>query len=111
MRIPKKLKIAGKVYDVEITDKLYLGAATYSAEIMYADLLIRVHPAAKGKMEADFLHEVVHGIADAMGYRDHDEREIDAMAQMLHQVIQDNPEMFLPDEDEGEADEQGNDQK
>ena len=97
MQIPKKIKIGGKVYEVEITDKLFLGAATMSAEIIYTDLVIRVSPSARGKMEADFIHEVVHGIADAMGHKAHDEREIDALAQMLYQVIQDNPDMFRPD--------------
>ena len=102
MQIPKRIKIGGKVYEVEITDKLWLGAANVSAEIDYTDLVIRVSNAARGKMEADFLHEVVHGIADAMGYRNHNEREIDAMAQMLYQIIQDNPEMFQPDRPEAE---------
>lgn len=68
-----------------------------SAEIVYTDLVIRICPTARGKMEADFIHEVCHGIADAMGHKDHDEREIDALAQMLYQVIQDNPDMFQPD--------------
>ena len=97
MQIPKKIKIGGKVYEVEITDKLFLGAANVSAEIIYTDLVIRICPSARGKMEADFIHEVCHGIADAMGHKNHDEREIDALAQMLYMVIQDNPDMFKPD--------------
>ena len=102
MQIPKRIKIGGKVYEVEITDKLWLGAANVSAEIIYTDLVIRICPMARGKMEADFIHEVCHGIADAMGYKDHNKREIDALAQLLYQVIQDNPEMFQPDRPEAE---------
>ena len=94
MNIPKKLKIGGKVYTVEITDKLFLGNANVSAEIMYNDLVIRVSPQAQGKMEADFLHELIHGILDHLGYRDHDEKRVDELAQALYMVIVDNPDVF-----------------
>lgn len=94
MKIPNKVKIGGKVYDVEITDKLTLGSANYSGEIVYPDLVIRICPAAKGKMEADFLHELLHGIFDHLGYSEHDEKKIDELANALYMVIQDNPEMF-----------------
>ena len=49
MKIPKSLKIGGKVYSVEITDKLTLGSANYSGEILYSDLIIRICPSAKAK--------------------------------------------------------------
>ena len=94
MNIPKKLKIGGKVYTVEITDNLFLGNANVSAEIMYNDLVIRVSPQAQGKMEADFLHELIHGIFDHLGYRDHDEKRVDELAQALYMVIVDNPDVF-----------------
>ena len=94
MNIPKKLKIGGKVYTVEITDKLFLGNANVSAEIMHNDLVIRVSPQAQGKMEADFLHELIHGIFDHLGYRDHDEKRVDELAQALYMVIVDNPDVF-----------------
>lgn len=45
-------------------------------------------------MEADFLHELVHGIFDHLGYTDHDEKKIDELANVLHMVIVDNPEIF-----------------
>lgn len=44
MKIPKTVKIGGKVYGVEITDKFDLGSANVSAEISYVDLAIRVSP-------------------------------------------------------------------
>lgn len=94
MKIPQKVKIGAKVYDVEITDKLDLGSANYSGEINYMDLVIRVCPSAQKKMEADFLHEMVHGIFDCLGYRRHDEKKVDELANVLHMIIQDNPEMF-----------------
>lgn len=79
---------------VEITDKLDMGNVNYSGEICYKDLVIRICPSAKGKMEADFLHEMVHGILDHLGYTDHDEKKVDEFANALHMIIQDNPEIF-----------------
>ena len=75
MKIPKTLKIGGKIYTVEITNKLDLGNVNCSAEIAYNDLVIRVCPAAKAKMEADFVHEMVHGILSHLGYSEHDEKK------------------------------------
>lgn len=68
MKIPEKIKIGGKVYTVEITNKMDLGINNVSAEIIYSDLVIRVSPQAQGKMEADFLHEVTHGILEHLGF-------------------------------------------
>lgn len=99
MKIPKTVKIGGKVYDVEITDKFNLGNVNVSAEILYNDLVIRVSPQqAPGKMEADFIHELIHGIYDFLGYRNHDEKRIDELAQALYMVIMDNPDIFEDDE-------------
>lgn len=96
MKIPEKIKIGGKVYTVEITNKMNLGINNVSAEIVYDDLVIRVSQQNQSKMEADFLHELVHGILYHLGYRDHDEKNVDELAHCLYMVIQDNPEMFAP---------------
>lgn len=82
MTIPEKLKIGAKVYDVEITNKL--------------DLVIRICPNAQAKMEADFLHEMIHGMLDHLGYTEHDEKKVDELANVLHMVILDNPAVFAP---------------
>lgn len=94
MKIPNKIKIGGKVYGVEITDRLNLGSVNYSGEISYTELAIRICPNAQAKMEADFLHEMFHGIMDFLGYNEHDEKKIDELANALYMVIQDNPEIF-----------------
>lgn len=96
MTIPEKLKIGAKVYDVEITNKLDLGNVNYSGEISYTDLVIRICPNAQAKMEADFLHEMVHGMLDHLGYTEHDEKKVDELANVLHMVILDNPTVFTP---------------
>lgn len=94
MKIPKSVKVGGKTYQVEITDRLTLGRASYSGEIDYQDLVIRICPQAQQKMEADFLHELCHAIYDHLGYSEHDEKKIDELAQSLYMVVQDNPEIF-----------------
>lgn len=76
MTIPEKLKIGAKVYGVEITNKLDLGNVNYSGEISYTDLVIRICPNAQAKMEADFLHEMIHGMLDHLGYTEHDEKKV-----------------------------------
>lgn len=94
MNIPKKLKIGGKVYTIEITDKLTLGSANYSGEILYNELIIRICPAAEAKMEADFVHEMLHGVWSHLGYSEHDEKQIEELAEVLYAIFVDNPEMF-----------------
>lgn len=94
MNIPQSVKIGGKVYQVEITDKLTLGKAMHSAEIDYMELAIRICPSARGKMEGDFWHEMVHGILDFLGYDNHDEKKVDELANAIYMVIRDNPKIF-----------------
>ena len=94
LNIPKKIKIGGKTYSVEQTDKFRMGAANVSAEVDYMNLVIRIGPYAEQKKEADFLHEVIHTIYDFLGYNNHDEKHIDELAQALYMVIQDNPKIF-----------------
>lgn len=98
MQIPESLKIGGKVYSVEITDHLDLGSMYYCGEIDYKNLIIRIVPSAPGKQEASFLHEMLHGIFDFLGYTDHDEKKIDELANAIHMVIQDNPDIFATKE-------------
>ena len=97
MNIPEKIKVGGKTYKVNITDRLALGC-DYGAEILYTDLEINVRPMAREQMEASFLHELIHAIFDHLGLKDHDEIQVDSIAQALHMVIKDNPKVFAPQE-------------
>lgn len=91
MNIPKKLKVGGVVYEVNITDKLELGSQ-YSGEILRSERKINIRPIA-GKEET-FLHEMVHAILYMGGYIDHDEQMVEAISQGLWAVIVDNEKMF-----------------
>lgn len=95
MKIPEKIKIGGKFYTVEETNDLRLGSLNCSTECDYENLIIRLAPyTCEGKKQADFIHEVVHAIADNLGYKQQDEQAVEAFAQALYAVIVDNPEMF-----------------
>lgn len=94
MNIPKKVKVGGKTYVVEVTNKLELGSINCSGEANCSDLIIRICPQAKQKMQADFIHELIHCIAWHLGYTDHDEKKVEELASALYMVIQDNPKIF-----------------
>lgn len=92
--IPDRVKIGGITYSVEKTDKIKLGKVNYSGEIDYADCVIRIVPSNEQKMEADFCHELVHGILDHLGYSEHDEKKVDELGKALYMIFRDNPSMF-----------------
>lgn len=98
MKMPEKIKIGGKVYDVEITENISLGDH-YAAEINYTDLKIRIRPGNRQYMEANFWHEAVHGILAHLGYYDHDEKKVEELAEALYMVFKDNPAIFATGEE------------
>lgn len=94
MTIPNKLKVGGKVYAVSVTACIKSGSLNCAGEIDYSELKIRIVPGEPDKMEAVLLHEMMHALADHLGYKEHDEQQIDALANALHMVIKDNPGLF-----------------
>lgn len=97
MTIPESVKVGGKTYKVEITDRLDLGAVNCAGEILYDKLIIRILPNPEQTMNCVLLHEIVHAMLQNHGYRDHDEQKVDELANTLHALIVDNPEMFKRD--------------
>jgi predicted metal-dependent peptidase len=93
MNIPENLKVGGKIYTVEQTDKISIGN-NYMAETMYYELAIRMRPSVKAMQEVTFLHEIIHTILNHLGYTKHNEKKIDEFANALHMVIVDNPDIF-----------------
>lgn len=94
MKIPEFIKVGGKYYYVKIVDRLKLGTENYSAETDFCDLEIRLTPQAPAKMRSDFMHEIIHTIFDFNGYKDHDEKQVDELANALYMLVCDNPELF-----------------
>jgi hypothetical protein len=92
MNIPQKVKIGGLTYTI-FTDP-GLGPDT-AAEILYRDLTIHIHPEiAKEQKERAFLHEILHGIYNNLGYEEQNEKQVDELAGALYALIVDNPGMF-----------------
>jgi hypothetical protein len=94
MRIPKTLKIGGHIYTVEVVDRLVSGI-NYVGEIDYNNNKISISKNQDvNRQHQTFLHEVIHGIYNNLGYTDHDEKQVDELAHALYQLIVDNPKLF-----------------
>ena len=79
----KKFKLAGCTWEVIETDMPDLGCTNPdSCRIMVSNKLSK-----QGK-EITLWHEVIHAILFTMGERDHDERFVEGMAQLLYQYEQ-----------------------
>jgi hypothetical protein len=93
MKIPDKVKVGGFVYEVSQTEHLR-GSSDCVGEISLTELKIRIRPMPESRMAQALLHEIVHAIYDNLGFIDVDEQKIDMLANALHALIVDNPEMF-----------------
>lgn len=86
MNIPKKIRIAGIIYDVrfdEIEIKDLRGRTDFSKQ------LILLHPGKVDAVAQTFLHEIIHCINNELG-----EVTVDSIAVGIYQVIKDNPKLF-----------------
>ena len=92
MKIPDKVKIGGLTYDVEIIDTPL--TPKNQGEIDYHNLQIKLLSIKPKIMQRTFLHEVLHGIFDNLGYYDVDEKKVDELTGALYALIVDNPGLF-----------------
>ena len=82
MKIPKSFQLAGAKWTVEKRPKLGDLGLTHRD-----DFLIQLgSEQSKISKEITFCHELVHAIKYTMGIDNHNEQEVDAFAQLLHQV-------------------------
>ena len=89
MKIPKKLQIAGKVYDIRMVKGFYKKTDTW-ADICYSDSLINIDSdLSEQDVGISFLHEITHGILITMGRKDlkSDEQFVECFSELLYQVI------------------------
>lgn len=95
MQIPTSIKIGGIRYDIAVVDQIS-GAPARIGEIDTAYTKIQLRKTqADDSMKASFLHEVIHGIFYALGKENGgDEELVEGIAQILYQVIVDNPDVF-----------------
>lgn len=101
MNIPGKVRIGSIDYEVIIEDNtIVLDAVQCKGKINFEFHKISIDSSIQDKQgqEQTFLHELVHGIVEERSLdlkQDDEETIIDEIAIGLHQVIRDNPEIFL----------------
>lgn len=80
----KKLKLAGATWTIKETEDIHeLGRTDNDRHVIF----VSGRQTQQGK-ELTFLHELVHAILFTMGEMDHDERFVEAFAQLLYQYEQ-----------------------
>ena len=101
MKIPETVRIGSMNYKVEITDKtLIIKNKECYGRIDYDRHLIEINNQVQDEqgMSLTFMHELVHGIVSErnlnMGGEDN-ELKTEELARGLHQVIRDNPKVFI----------------
>jgi hypothetical protein len=98
MKIPDKVKIGGFEYAVRRNvNRLQTGnKGDIGGEIDYNAFTIELSSAVYGTQREpkEFLHELIHGILEYFGYKEHDENLVDNIAVGLFAVIKDNPKIF-----------------
>lgn len=83
MKIPKTFQLAGISWTVEEVDGMTEQGLCESEK---AAIKLRKGLPQQVK-EATFCHELEHAILFSMGRTDHDEREVDAHGNLLHQFL------------------------
>lgn len=94
MQISDKIKILGMDYAIEQVDvisreELIIAKIDYLKQKIY--VLTDIGPQKK---EQAILHEIIHGIFNALGHDYTDEQLTQSFACALHQVIVDNKDLF-----------------
>ena len=91
--IPKKVKIGGMTYKVNITPHMSAHDGRVG-EISYQDACINILPGHRPYMYLTLLHEVFHALYMHLGHTDHDEKEIEQLAAAFYALVVDNPKLF-----------------
>ena len=94
MKIPDKIQIAGRVYDVIFSDELTTDNSEH-ARIEPDKCKIIIQSSCKGNerskqgIEITFIHEIIHAISKGIGNYElyNDEKFTDQFTELLYQVI------------------------
>lgn len=100
MEIPSKVRIGSADYEVTVEDKtIVLDAVQCKGQIDYDYHKISIDSSIQDKQgqEQTFLHELMHGIIRErnLNLNADEETIVDGLAIGLHQVIRDNPNIFI----------------
>ena len=92
MKIPKKIKICGLDYTIELSDKL-VEDDNASGQHIPTKLKIKLHVGNyhPQKIEQTFWHEILHAInTNYCGQKELTEEQVDTFANGFYQVLKDN---------------------
>lgn len=101
MEIPSKVRIGSVDYEIVIEDKtIVLDAVQCKGQIDYDYHKINIDSSIQDKQgqEQTFLHELIHGIVRERSLdleKVDEENIVDGLAVGLHQIIRDNPQIFI----------------
>ena len=114
MKIPDKVRVGSIDYDVTVgEDPLIINGVQALGCCDYMDSTIKLDKSIQGnqQLEVTFLHELMHTLfndckIDLVNYGlkyEQMEYIVDSLAYSLHQVIRDNPNIFMVEEEVEEA--------
>ena len=110
INIPGKVRVGSIDYDVSVDeDPIIINGVQALGCCDYMDSTIKLDKSIQGdqQLEVTFLHELMHTLfndckIDLVNYGlEYEQMEyiVDSLAYSLHQVIRDNPEIFMMEED------------
>lgn len=82
-KLPEKFMLGGSVWTVSVVPHM---SEMGSCDPMDNRILIRKGMPEQATVQT-FFHELVHAINFTLGKQEHDERQIDAFAHLLHQYM------------------------
>jgi hypothetical protein len=98
VKVPGKLKILGHDVEVRLVSDKDIPGATGDFHTQY--MLIRINQqGAKSDIEQTLLHEIIE-MASAMLELALEHRQVQALSEVLYQVLKDNRLKFFDDEDQ-----------
>ncbi|WP_282804570.1 hypothetical protein [Clostridium tetani] len=97
MNIPNRIKIGGVTYSIIECSNPSEENPQVDGQILYHKQEIRLkNDMSREYKENIFLHEVIHGIFEHIGF-DQDETIVIRLSNALHGFIKDNPNIFTKD--------------
>ena len=114
INIPDKVRVGSIDYDVSVDeDPIIINGVQALGCCDYMDSTIKLDKSIQGdqQLEVTFLHELIHSMfndckIDLVNYGlEYEQMEyiVDSLAYSLHQVIRDNPNIFMVEEEVEEA--------
>ena len=94
MKIPNKVRILYKKYDVGFEPNLHDENGDLYGQILYVPEKIMLNLAgSREQQKATLLHEVVHGLDELYGIGLKEE-QVEKLGTAMYMLVKDNPEMF-----------------